>query len=330
MIDFKEIIGHEKPIQILKNRIKLDKINHSYLFTGKEGIGKKLIAIAFSKAINCTNLNKEQNPCNHCSACLKIEKDISSDYKIIYPLDSIIRIDQIREIKKNIYFQTLENRKKIYIIDDADRMTTEASNSLLKILEEPPEFAILILITAFTDAIQPTIISRCCRVSFKPLSIEQQRKILLGNSSLAESQLEYLIRFSYGSPGKVLNLVANQQKMALKSNYIDSLVKIKPEELINYMFNPEKIFPDIMNYFRDFVEIMILWFRDILLLKIGMGKKQLIFQEQISTIREYSDYYSRKRIIMILEFLVSIPEQMEKHINQNTLLENIFIRLGDY
>ncbi len=329
MIDFKEIIGHEKPINILKNRIKLDKIGNSYLFTGKEGTGKKLTAIAFSKAINCTNLSKEQHSCNRCSACLKIEKGLSADFDIISPIDSVIKIEQIRKLKRNIYFQPLENSKKIYLIDDADRMTTEASNSLLKILEEPPGFAILILITAFPDAILPTILSRCCRVSFKPLSIEHQREILLKNISIGKNQLENLLRLSYGSPGKALSLAVNQQKIAVKGQYVDSIVKIRPEELVDYIFNPEELFPDIMNSFQDFVEMMIFWFRDILFLKMGMDKNQLIFQEQISAIKQYAQYYPSKKIIMILEYLANIPEEMERHINQNILLENFFIRLGD-
>jgi len=329
MIDFKEIIGHEKPIKILKNRIKFEKIGHSYLFTGKEGVGKKLAAIAFSKAMNCTNLSQEQDPCNQCSACLKIEKGTSADFDIISPVDSVIKIDKIRKLKTNIYFQPLENKKKVTIINDVHRMTTEASNSLLKILEEPPAFAVLILITAFPDAILPTIISRCCRLSFKPLSAECQREILLRNISLGKSQLENILRLSYGSPGKALDLAGNQQKMTLKSEYIVSIARMKPEELLDCIFNPEMVFPDIANHFQDFVEMMILWFRDILFLKINMNENQLIFQDQISAAQKYAQYYTKNKLITILEYLANIPEELERHINQNTLLENLFIRLGD-
>ncbi|MDI9597679.1 MAG: DNA polymerase III subunit delta', partial [Atribacterota bacterium] len=144
MIDFKEIVGHTKPKQILKNRIKNEKIGHSYLFVGNEGIGKKLTAIAFSKAINCKNISEEQDPCNKCSSCQQIEKNSSADFSIISPVDSVIKIEKIREIKSNIYLHPLTNKKKIYIFDNAEKMTTQASNSLLKILEEPPEYAILI------------------------------------------------------------------------------------------------------------------------------------------------------------------------------------------
>ena len=329
MIDFKEIIGHEKPIKIIKSRIKFEKIGHSYLFTGQEGVGKKLAAIAFSKAINCTNLSKEQDPCNQCSACLKIEKGTSADFDMISPVDSVIKIEKIRKLKNDIYFQPLENKKKVTIIDDSDRMTTEASNSLLKILEEPPEFAVLILITAFPDAILPTILSRCCRLSFKPLSVEHQREILLRNTSLGKSQLENILKLSYGSPGKALDLAGNQQKMILKSQYIASMARMKPEELIDCIFHYEKVFPDIANHFQIFIEMMILWFRDILFLKINMNENQLIFQDQISAARKYAQYYTENKLITILEYLANIPEELERHMNQNTLLENLFIRLGD-
>jgi len=329
MIDFKEIIGHEKPIKIIKSRIKFEKIGHSYLFTGQEGVGKKLAAIAFSKAINCTNLSKEQDPCNQCSACLKIEKGTSADFDMISPVDSVIKIEKIRKLKNDIYFQPLENKKKVTIIDDSDRMTTEASNSLLKILEEPPEFAVLILITAFPDAILPTILSRCCRLSFKPLSVEHQREILLRNTSLGKSQLENILKLSYGSPGKALDLAGNQQKMTLKSQYIASMARMKPEELIDCIFHYEKVFPDIANHFQIFIEMMILWFRDILFLKINMNENQLIFQDQISAARKYAQYYTENKLITILEYLANIPEELERHMNQNTLLENLFIRLGD-
>ncbi len=166
MIDFKGIIGHYTPIKILKNIIKQDMLGHSYLFIGKEGIGKKLTAIAFSKSINCLNLSNSQESCNSCFSCKKIENNTSTDFNIISPVNSVIKISAIRELKNNIYFQPLENKKKVYIIDDADKMTLEASNSLLKILEEPPDYAVLILITSVPDLILPSIISRCCKIVF--------------------------------------------------------------------------------------------------------------------------------------------------------------------
>jgi len=187
----------------------------------------------------------------------------------------------------------------------------------------------LILITAFPHSILPTILSRCSRLSFKPLSVEYQREILLRNISLGKSQLENILKLSYGSPGKALDLAGNQQKMTLKSQYIASMAKMKPEELVDCIFGPEKVFRDIDNNFQVFLDMMILWFRDVLFLKINMNENQLIFQDQICAAKKYAQYYTENKLITILEYLANIPEELERHINQNTLLENLFIRLGD-
>lgn len=331
MIDFQKIIGHEKPITILKNRIKYNKIGQAYLFIGEDGIGKKLVAIAFSKAINCKNPSEKQEPCNKCSACLTIEKGTNPDFEIISPVDSVIKIDKIRELKNNIFFQPLENNKKVYLINEAEKMTIEAANSLLKVLEEPPEYAILILITAFPDTVLPTILSRCCKILFKPLSLKQQRDILLReeNIDLNENQLEKIIRLSNGSPGKALQIALNKKKMELQTIYISQMAKLKPENMADCIFNAEQFFPGIKDNFLFFVEIMILWFRDILFFKMNMDKEQMVFQGQLSSIKRYAQHYSENKLTSILEYLANIPEEINRHINQNTLLENFFIRIGD-
>lgn len=330
MVDFEEIIGHRSPIQILKNMIKLDRIGHAYLFSGKKGIGKRLVAIAFSKAINCTQLSEEQDPCNHCLSCQKIEKGLSPDFNMILPIDDTIKIDQIREIKKNIYFKPLENREKIVMIDDADKMTIEASNALLKILEEPPEFAVLILISAFPDALLPTILSRCCHLLFKPLEIEQQREIMMRILPLLpKNQLENILKIFYGSPGKAMNYLSNQDKMAFKDYFIERIAKTKPGEFLEFLFHPEKMIPDITHSFKDFVDLVILWFHDVFFLQVGMGESHLFFQEEMDKIQEYAQYYSKERVMMILEYFTKIPEELKKHIQPSALLENIFILLGD-
>ena len=331
MNDFKQIVGHQKPVQILKNGIIYDRIHHAYLFSGKEGIGKKSAAIAFSKSLNCPDLSQEQESCNRCSSCLKIDKNISPDFTIISPVSpgSRIKIDQIRTLKESIYWQPLQNRKKITIIDDADRMTIEASNALLKILEEPPEFAILILVTAFPDTILPTIQSRCYRISFKPLCIDDQREIVKRMLPLEEGKLDRILRLSGGSPGKALRMAENNHVMTRQLKFISTMSEMKPGDLFDCLFRPEKIFPDSKNDLQDLLEMLIYWYRDVLFLKIGLGHQSLFFREQASAIRKYASCYSLKKITSILDYLAEIPADLEKHINPNTLLENIFIQIGD-
>ncbi len=331
MVDFKEIVGHYKPVQILKNLIKYDRIGHAYLFRGQDGIGKRRTAIAFSKAINCHQLSDNQDPCNACSSCRRIEKSMHPDFNIISSPDAVIRIDQIREIKHNIFLHPLENKRKIYLIDNAERMTTEAANSLLKILEEPPEFALLLLITAFPEAILPTILSRCSQLSFKSLSLDDQRIILQKTvTTCPEEELEKRIRLSYGRPGEALSLSDDLEKLSARDQNIDLLTNIKPGEMVHYLFRlNEKVFVKILDSFQDFIDLMILWFRDILFMKIGLKEDRLIFQKQAHEIQNYARFYSQEKIISILKYLSEVPEKLEKHVNPKNLLENIFIQLGE-
>lgn len=330
MISFDSIVGQKKPIQILKGLIKLNQIGHAYLFVGKEGIGKKTTAIAFAKAINCANLSESCNPCNCCSSCLKIERGVHPDFHIINPINAVISIDQIRGIKDIIYWMPLASRKKIFIINDAHKMTIEAFNSLLKILEEPPEFAVLILITAEPEFIIPTVSSRCYKISFLPIGREEQLKILSSlNLDLDEKQLEEIVLLSPGNLGKSVELAGSKLKLKEKIKYLDWLIETKPEEIISIILSSsEKELAFILDSFLDFTEIMILWFRDVLFYKLGLSQKYLSFSGWEGKIKEFAQYYSEGKIILILNYLSEIPEKIEKHINPKILFENFILHIG--
>lgn len=331
IIDFKKIIGQEKPIQQLKNIIKNEKIGHAYLFTGSEGIGKKLTAIAFSKAVNCDSLSEDFDPCNECPSCLKIDNSTHSDFQIISSENSVITINQIQNIKNIIYLQPLEGRKKIFLIDDAHKMTVEASNALLKILEEPPAFAVLILITDTPDNILPTIISRCNRVSFFPINRESQKEVLINmHQDLDKRLLEEIILFSSGSFGKAIELIGDLSAIKEKNNFLEWLIDTNPEQMVNKLFSSsEKELTGILNSFLDFTEVMVLWFRDILFFQLKLGPEILSFPERIDKIKEFANYYSQEKIITSLEYLTEIPEKVRKYIQPKILLENFIIQLGD-
>jgi DNA polymerase-3 subunit delta' len=331
MIGFEKIVGQKKPIRVLKNLIRSNRIGHAFLFTGKEGIGKKITAIAFAKAINCFNLTENYEPCNRCSSCLKIEKNIHPDFQIITPLNSVITIEQIRNIKDIIYWQPLGSRKKVFLIDDAHKMTVQASNSLLKILEEPPQFAVLILITNSPETILPTIISRCHQISFHPINKGEQRDILMGmNFGLEKNQLEEIILFSSGNLGKAIELAGEPVKLKEKSRYIDWLIGTKPEEVMSkYFSSPENEVKDILNSFLEFSELMVLLFRDILFFQLGLPQEMLSFPERVERIKEFALYYSQEKIITLLNYLSEIPQEIDKYVKPEILMENFIIQLGD-
>ncbi|GAG06941.1 unnamed protein product, partial [marine sediment metagenome] len=157
-MSFKDIVGQERAIKILRKSLKENKISSSYIFVGSEGTGKKLTAIEFTKAVNCLNLNKNLEACDNCHSCNEINKQYCPDLKIVETTRGLIKIEQIREIRKEIELKPFKSKKKVYIIDKAEKMTLEASNCLLKTIEEPPYYAIIILICSKIDPILPTIV----------------------------------------------------------------------------------------------------------------------------------------------------------------------------
>ena len=164
---FENLIGNSNIKNLLINSIKNKNILHSYLFYGTEGIGKKLFATEFAKMILCNN--QENKPCNICKSCIEFNSNNNPDFFIIEPEGNIVKIDQIRSMQKNILEKPITSNKKVYIINNADTMTKEAQNCLLKTLEEPQDFITIILIASNENDILPTVKSRCTKIFFKNL-----------------------------------------------------------------------------------------------------------------------------------------------------------------
>ena len=172
---FENIIGNEKNKQLLKKIIDANNIAHSYMFVGKESIGKLLFAKEFAKGILCTS---EENLCNKCKSCIEFDTNNNPDFSITEPDGNSIKIDQIRELTKKVYEKPVVSNKKVYIINESQFMTKEAQNSLLKTLEEPPEYVTIILITSNENTFLPTIKSRCTKILFNKLTNEELINVL--------------------------------------------------------------------------------------------------------------------------------------------------------
>ena len=167
-MSFEEIVGNDKIKQELGENVENGTVSHSYLFVGQEGIGKKLFANEFAKMILCLG---DKKACDRCDSCIKFNSDNNPDFVMIEPDGNSIKISQIREMQDNVFKKPIVSNKKVFIIDNSDKMTEEAQNSLLKTLEEPPAHAVSILATTERNKVLPTIMSRCQLFDFKPVSV---------------------------------------------------------------------------------------------------------------------------------------------------------------
>lgn len=248
-MSFEKIIGNNKIKNELIKAFSTNSIAHSYIFSGQYGIGKKQIAIEFAKMILC--LNKDNAPCGECKSCLELENDNNPDFNIIKP-DGKIKIDQIRQMLEKVYEKPIISDKKVYIIDDAETMTVEAQNCLLKTLEEPPEYIVIILITSNESNLINTIKSRCLKLTFNPLENNEIKQYLEKNLDF-QNVSETMLEIFEGSIGKALKVKENQE---LYNNIEATLRNFSCESVIELINNASEIYKgkeninEILEYFN--------------------------------------------------------------------------------
>ena len=226
---FNNILGNDKIKEALINSIKNNKISHSYLFLGTEGIGKKLIAKEFAKMILCIDENKY---CNKCKSCIEFDTNNNPDFKIIEPDGNSLKIEQIRELQSKVSEKPIISNRKVYIINDSDKMTSEAQNCLLKTLEEPPEFVTIILIGSNENAFLSTIKSRCMILHFNKIP-DNEIKAFLEENYQTKINSKIMLDAFQGSIGKALQLRDTQEEYE------------KIEQIIYNLENKDKV--DILN-----------------------------------------------------------------------------------
>jgi DNA polymerase III subunit delta' len=214
-MSFKSVLGQFQPKKILTNALQNSSVAHAYLFYGQESIGKKKLAIALAKALNC-NGTVPLDACDECESCLKIERRVHPDFFYIEPVKSTptsreaaIKIEAIRELQKKLAYMPYEGKTKIVVVDSAELMNLQAANSFLKTLEEPPSATVLVLISSNPQRLLPTLISRCQGIHFPRLSSSDIREIIKSQlqetgDTLTESELEFHIHRSQGSVNRAL------------------------------------------------------------------------------------------------------------------------------
>ena len=249
-MNFNEILGNNKIKQDLQEIIDNNTISHSYMFVGIDGIGKKLIAKEFARKILC--LNKQNQNCATCDSCIKFNSGNNPDFLEIFPDGNSIKIAQMREMQEKVYQKPIVSDKKVFIIDQVEKMTEEAQNSLLKTLEEPPEYMVIILITPNENKLLNTVKSRCIRINFTGLS-KQDITTYAGTHQINISS-QNILEMCGGSIGKLEKINENiddYNSLELATNkLIDGKLKNVVEEMncFNILYESKEIIQDLLDY----------------------------------------------------------------------------------
>lgn len=231
---FEKIIGNNNIKNELIHTVELNKISHSYLFLGTAGIGKIEIAKEFAKMILCLN---EKKYCNHCKSCIEFDSNNNPDFQMVEPDVNSIKIEQIRQMQRKIIEAPIISQNKVYIINDADLMTIEAQNCLLKTLEEPPEFVTIILIGSNENNFLSTIKSRCTIIKFQDIENSQIKDYLKSKYDIKVS--DNLLEIFGGSIGKAEKL---KDKQELYNSIIEIIENIENLDIIDLFKRADVIY----------------------------------------------------------------------------------------
>lgn len=223
---FENLVGNEKVKEYLNSTIENKNISHSFIFVGKPGIGKKQFAHQYAEMIMCLQDGKCDGNSVKCDSCIKFEGNANPDYAEITPDGKTLKIEQIRNLQARIVEKPITSRKKVYVIDDADLMSEESQNCLLKTLEEPPEYAVIILIVSNESRILPTIKSRCVIIKFQPLTSKEIKQV---KPELSDD----LIQLLEGSLLNAENIEQKKEQYAQLSNLVNVLENKQLVEVFN-------------------------------------------------------------------------------------------------
>lgn len=312
------IIGHQKQWQFLKKSAESGKLPHGLLFYGENQLGKKTLAIEFVKFLNCQSVER---PCQICRNCQDIQKGVYPDFILVESDLSReqIQISQMRNLIEKLSLRPYSAFFKIAIIDKAHLMSREAQSCFLKFLEEPKGNVILILVTEYPRLLLPTILSRIQKLRFFPVKSTEIESYLL-SQGIPKEKTKYLLSFSFGKPGQVLDFLLDPQKLNNQKKYISDLVKISNSDLA-FRFQYAKSLVGKKAEGEDSREILDVWlryFRNIFLSRLN---------KQAHKERAFSQYSLLKlkniiKLIQTTNFLVSTT-----NVNLKLALENLLIKI---
>jgi len=310
---FKEIKGHQIPVSFIRTPIEKDTVAHAYLFAGIDGIGKVSTAVTFAKALNCQQGGGDS--CDICTSCRKIDSKNHPDVLRIAPdeAQATIKISSIRAIGEKVSLRPYEAKKKVCIIEDAHLMTAEASNSLLKTLEEPPPDSVFILTTSNIAGLFRTIVSRCQVVKFSPLSRQTVEDILVKKFGFRKEAAQFIARLANGSINKKM-VLQGEDFISWKNRLIDEFMDGSFLEEGSAMFSGSR--KDL----GGVLLVLVNWYRDILVYKNGSGDDPIINFDRAEEIRRLSRDLSHEAIDARLTKLVDAHVAVGQKVNAKLII----------
>ena len=326
MFSFTEIVGHEQIKEHMQAAIRDKKPFHAYLFQGEEGVGKEALARTFAAGLQCQSESADK-PCKECVSCRQMESGNQPDVIWVTREKASLGVDEIREqLCNTMDIKPFSSPYKIYLVPEAEKMTEVAQNALLKTIEEPPEYGIVILMTSNISALLPTIQSRCLTMEFRPLSTAVVESYVKEHCQVPDYQARASAAFAQGNLGKAMRYAKSEDFIERKDHIISLLRHVEQMDL-SEMLAVIKDLGTRKDEVRDYIDLMVLWYRDVLLFKATKDINQLLFQDEASYISREASHRSYEKIEEILQAFEKAKVRLRANVNFDITMELMLLTL---
>ncbi len=321
---FSDVAGQDDIKKYLKHSVAEDNISHGYIFEGPNSIGKLELALVFAQSILCDKFDNE--PCNNCNACIKINSSNHPDIHILDFKDKTIKKESVDEIIESIYIRPYESKKKVYIVNNSQNMTLQAANTFLKTLEEPPKDTVIILLTTNSNLLIPTVVSRCQLIKFKNVSKNEIIKKLIDKYNINEQKAKIISDYSKGILNKAIRIVEGKNEILRERDEIIKIVNNVLNSSQDIIYEYENYFEEKKDNIDDVLEIIMIWMRDLSFTKEGLVKL-VVNKDYLELLEEQSRKISLEDIANMVQYVQNVSLDVKNHVNYKLVIDKMLTEI---
>ena len=328
MGSFKDVVGHKDILKYISSAVENNRVSHAYILNGERGSGKKMLANLFAMTLLCETGDNE--PCGKCHSCKQAESGNHPDIiRVTHEKPNSISVDDIRtQVNNTVDIKPYQGPYKVYIIPQADMMTPQAQNAILKTIEEPPSYAVFLLLTENAETLLPTINSRCVMLKLRNIKDTLIKKYLMENLEIPDYKADMCTAFAQGNMGRAIMLANSDHFNEIREEAVQLLKHISEMEL-NEIVAAVKNISVYKLVITDYVDIILIWYRDVLLYKATKEIDKVVFKDQLQSIKEQARKSSYEGIELILESLEKAKARLKANVNFDLVMELLFLTIKE-
>lgn len=329
MANFKDIIGQDTVKKHLQTGISQGNISHAYIINGETGSGRRLLASALTKTLLCENPAPEGDACGVCKSCLQADSNNHPDVRFIVHEKASIGVDDIRDqLVNDITIKPYSSKHKIYIVPDANKMTEQAQNALLKTIEEPPEYAVVILLTETADTLLETIQSRCIILNTRPLDKKEIKQYLVNNLQMEPERAEIAAGFCQGNVGKAIHFASSEDFQETKADTLRLVKEIDDMDIADTISIIKEL-NQRKGKINEYLDLMLLWYRDVLMFKVTKDANILLYREEYQAISKQASLRNYEDIEKIISAIDKAKVRLNANVNFDTAIELLLLAMKE-